>query len=97
MCEVEGYYRLCYQRIPHLQGCLGGEVLHCCRDVHNHHDSMAVPFRVRQPSRNVHSFEVFEQIHRIEKPQVQNCDTCSELKQKCNGDCRIKILYASPQ
>ena len=66
MCEVEGYYGLCYQRIPCLQGCLGGEVLHCCHNVHNHHDPMAMPFRVRQPSRNVHSFEVFEQRYRTE-------------------------------
>ena len=91
-CVVEGYYRLCYQRIPHLHWCLVsciGEVLQCCCDVHNCHGPLA--FWVRQPSSNDYSFEVLEERHRIKKSQAQNCDTCSELKQKCDSNCRIKI------
>ena len=58
------YYKLCDQRIPHLQAkdvwvCYVGEVLQYCRDVYNHHDLLA--FWVRQRSRNVRSFEVLEQ------------------------------------
>ena len=37
--------------------------------------SQSFGFWVRQPSRNVHSFEVFERRHRIKKPQIQNCNT----------------------
>ena len=41
-----------------------GEVLqcHCASDAHNHCNSLA-KFWVRQRSRNVHSFKVFEQRH----------------------------------
>ena len=42
--------------------------LECHRDVHNYHDPFA--FWVRQQSRNIHSFEVFEQRHRINKSQT---------------------------
>ena len=57
-----------------------GEVLQCRHDAHNHCDPLTL--WVRQRSRNVHSFEVFEQRYRIKKSQAQSCDTCSKLKQK---------------
>ena len=66
-----------------------GEVLQFCHDLHNLHDSLA--FWVRQQSRNVHSFEAFEQRPRIKKSQAQNCDMCSELKRKCKSNCRFKV------
>ena len=48
-----------------------GEVLQCCHDayVHSHHDPLA--FWVRQPSRNVHSFKVFEQRPRIKTSRTR--------------------------
>ena len=75
-------YRLCDQRIPCLQGCLGelatyiGDVLQCrrARDSHNHRDPLA--FRLGSEA----EVSVFEQIHRIKKSQARNCDTCSELE-----------------
>ena len=49
------------------------------------HDLLA--FWVRWRSRNVHCIEVFKQRHTMKKPQAQNCDTCSELKQsQCTAD-----------
>ena len=79
-------YRLCDQRILHLQGCMGElsyirEKLqcHCARDSHNHRDPLA--FLVRQRSINVPVLKYLNRdICRIKKSQAWNYDKCSELK-----------------
>ena len=73
-----------------------GEVLQCRSDAHNHRNSLAF-YRLGSEGRNVHSFEVFQQRHRIKKSQARrNYDTCRELKRKCSR-VTAELKFANPQ
>ena len=75
------YYRLCDQRILHLQGCFGelATLEKCCNVVvHMIHTAVAIlrPFG----SGSKAEVSLSEQRHRIKKSHIWKCDTCSELK-----------------
>ena len=84
--EVEDYYRLCYQRIQRLQGCLG--------ELHWRNAALMSSLCTQPPrsfgllgqaaKQKLHFFEKFEQRHRIRKSQARTGTvTCAVSWNEC--------------